>query len=148
MYRVNVLHFHHMYNQLILLNFDEMIFLHLIIFFIGCFIIDTNTCLCISIFFQSNECIKGNFGMNAETRRAWIFNNIIDFWCIQIIWLATVDVCVNSSTYPLIINVKNIPSLFPAWWLKHYSAPIQPKLNFKIEKTFNVMSIDIWLIVW
>ena len=74
--------------------------------FIPSFIIDTNNWIYISFFFQSNECIKGTFGINIDTRKVQIYYNIITVWCIRIIWFAAFDVWVNSSTSPLIRNVK------------------------------------------
>ena len=90
------------------------------IVFINCFIINTNTWLCISLFLQSNERIKWTFGMNADTRKVLIPYNIITIWCIQIIWFTTVDVWVNSNTYPLPRLVWNLPPLFIYWQRKHH----------------------------
>ena len=57
LYQVNCFHCKHMYDESLLLNFDEMIFLHLNVF-INYFIIDTNNWLCISLFLKNNEYIK------------------------------------------------------------------------------------------
>ena len=65
-----------MYDQLLLLNFDEMVFLH-VYFSINNFIIDTNNWLCISFFLEINEFIKWTFGLNFDTRKVWIYYNII-----------------------------------------------------------------------
>ena len=47
LYWVIFFHCHHMCDQLLLLNFDEIIFTHLYCFH-NCFVIDTTTWLCIS----------------------------------------------------------------------------------------------------
>ena len=119
LYWVNYSQCHHMYNKLILLNFDKMIFFYLN-FFVHYLIIDTNTWICISFFLKYNDCIKVTFGMDIDTRKVWTSYNIITVWCIQVIWFATVDVWVNSITYPLLRNVWNIPSFFPSWQHKHH----------------------------
>ena len=119
LYWVNYFQCHHMYNQLILLNFDEMIFFTWIVF-VCYLIIGTNTWICISFFLKYNECIKGSFGMYIDTRKVWTSYNIITVWCIKVILFSTVNVWVNSSTYPLLRNVWNLPSLFPSWQHKHH----------------------------
>ena len=90
------------------------------IVFVRYLIIDTNTWICISFFLKYNDCIKVTFGMDIDTRKVWTSYNIITVLCIQVIWFATVDVWVNSITYPLLRNVWNIPSLFPSWQHKHH----------------------------
>ena len=88
---------------------------------INYFIINTNTRLCISLFLQSDECIKWTFGLNVDTRKVLVSHNIITFWCIHIIRFATVDVSVNSSTYPILRNEQHLCSLFPSWQCKRHN---------------------------
>ena len=130
---VNCFHCRHMWYQLLILNFYEIIFPHLY-FFINFFIVDTNTWLCISFFCLSDQCVKWTFGLNIGMRKVWIYYNIITVWCILIILLSTVHVWVNSSKSRLLINVQNIPSLFPSWRRKHrnylfYFCKIFPQYN-------------------
>ena len=85
------------------------------IFFVHYFVIDTNNLLYISLFLQSNWCIKWTFVLKVYMSKFWISYNIITFLCIQIIWFNIVDVWVNSSTSPLFRLVKNVPSVFYSW---------------------------------
>ena len=116
---VNCFHCHHVCDQLLMMNFYEMIFLHLY-FFIHYFIIDTNTWLYISFFFKSNECINRTFVMYVDTRKVQISYYINTVWYILIIWFATINVWVNSSKYPPLRLGQNIPAMFSYWQIKWY----------------------------
>ena len=83
--------------------------------FINYFIIFANTWLCICFFLQRNECIQCTLLFNIDIIKVLITYDIINVWCIQMTWFATVDVWVNSSTSPLLRNVKNVPSFFRSW---------------------------------
>ena len=89
---------------------------------INYFIVDTNNWLCIIFFLKIHECIKGNFGMNVDTRKFWISYNIINIWCIRIIWSATVDVWVYIITSPLLRLGQKLTDIFSSWKCKlhHY----------------------------
>ena len=119
LYWVNFFHCNCMYDQLLLINFDEIVFPHLH-FFHHFFIIDTYHWLCIIFFLQRNECIKLTFGLNVDMRKVLISYKIITVWCIQIIWFTTVDFWVISNIYPLLILVWNLPTLFYSWRYKHH----------------------------
>ena len=75
----------------------------------------------VSIFLQINDCIKRTAVLNVDSRKVWIYHNIITIWCIKIILFYAVDVWVNSSTSPLLRNVQNLPSLFSSWRRKRYN---------------------------
>ena len=114
--------------------------------FVNYFIIDTNTWLCICLFLKSDECIKWTVILNIYMRKVWISYNIITVWCIQIIWFDIVDVWVNSSTSPLLRNVKNIPLLFPYWQRKNhnylfYFCKIVPQYN--LNYTWKLVRLSI-----
>ena len=90
------------------------------IFSIHYFIIDTITWICISFSKKRYECIKRTFGMKVAMRKVQFLYNIITIWCILIIWLANIDVWINSSTSPLIRLVQNFPAMFFSWRCKRH----------------------------
>ena len=130
---VILLRFYHMYDQFLLLNYDEMVFIYLYSFHL-LFIIGTNTWLWIGFFLQLIECIKGTVGFNIDTREVSIFYKNTTVWYVWIIWFATVYMWENSRTSPIHRNVQNLPSLFPSWRFKHhdylsYFCKIVPQYN-------------------
>ena len=66
----------------------------------------------ISVFFKVNQCTKQTFVLNVDTRKVWIYYNIITVWCIQMIWFDIVDVWVNSYTSTFLILGKKLPAIF------------------------------------
>ena len=105
--------------------------------------------------FQNIECIKWIVILNFYTKKVLIYYNIITVWYIQMIWLSVAGVWVNSSASPLFILVQNLPDMFSSWWHKiHINFSIVKqylnlfKMNLKIEKTFNAISIKRWLFTW
>ena len=132
-YWVNWFHCHHMYDKLLLLNFEDTIFLHLYIF-INYLMIDTNNWLCISFCLQSNECIKWTFSLNVHRRNDWISYIIITFWCTEMIWFTIVYMWVKINTSPIFILVWNLSPFFPSWRCKQhdylfYFCKIVPQYN-------------------
>ena len=61
-----------------------------------------------------------NSGLDFATRNVLISYNIITIWCIWIMWFATVDVWVDSSTSPLLRLLWNFPPTFTSIWHKHH----------------------------
>ena len=115
----------------------------------------TNTWPCICFFLKINEFIKWTIIFNVDMGKVLISYNIINVWFIQIIWFANFDMGINSVKYPILINVKKNScfllddvNTITIYLLLKNSASVQSKLNFKIEKTFNVMCIERRLIVW
>ena len=109
-------------------------YLFTFIVFVNCFIIYTNNWPLISFFFQSNECIKRTFGSNVDTRKIWIYHDIINVLCIQMIWFGNIDVWINRSKSFILRLVWNLPPLFPSWRRKHhdylfYFCKIFPQYN-------------------
>ena len=154
LYWVNFYHCHQMYCQLLLLILMIWYYFTYIVL-VNYFIIDTNTWLCICLFLQSNEFIKRTVTFNIDMSKVQISYSIITVWCIQIIWIAAVDVWIYSSTSPLIILVQNLPAMFSSCrhnrhiyfsFVKQYLDII--KTNLKIDKTFNSMIIKRLLITW
>ena len=71
--------------------------------------------------FLGDESIKWTVVFNVAMRKVWSSYNIITVWCVEIIWFVAIDVWDNVSTYPLLILVQNLPTLFLPWQHKHHT---------------------------
>ena len=102
---LNFFHCHQIYDQWLMLNYNDMIF-PCLYFFIHYFIIYTNIRICISLFLQNNESIKKTLVFNVDKRKFWFSYKIITVWCIKMRLFANSDVWIKSRTSPLLRIIK------------------------------------------
>ena len=155
LYWENFFRFHHMYGQLLLMNFDEMKSLHLYIFhpLFNHWYYHLTLYL---LLFKITECIKWTVILTLISERFDFPISLSLFDLFKLFYLLLL-MCELTWVHHLFLEVYET---FLTCFLLDDVNPITIYFNFvklclstielylKIEKTFNVMSIECQLIIW